>query len=108
MPVRLKLLIGGLGALASLALAAAPTLATHPRPKGATPLRMSLVPAYRQCVPPTDALVFQSNREGNNHIYWMNADGTRQAKLTYDDGTSEELEPGWSRSSESIAYASGG
>jgi hypothetical protein len=41
------------GALAMVCLlAAASAQATHPRPKGATPLRMSLVPAYAACAAP--------------------------------------------------------
>ena len=38
-------------AMASL-LAASPAQATHPRPKGATPIHMSLVPAYAACAAP--------------------------------------------------------
>ena len=33
-------------------LTAASAQATHPRPKAATPMRMSLVPAYAECVAP--------------------------------------------------------
>jgi len=40
-----------LGAAAILA-AATLALATHPRPKGATPIRVSLVPAYEECTAP--------------------------------------------------------
>jgi hypothetical protein len=41
------------GALVSLCLlVAAPGQATHVRPKGATPMRMSLVPAYAACATP--------------------------------------------------------
>ena len=40
-----------LAALASL-IVALPASATHPRPKGATPLRVPLVPAYAQCTAP--------------------------------------------------------
>jgi hypothetical protein len=39
-------------ALALLALLAAPAYANHPRPRGATPFRTSLVPAYKQCTAP--------------------------------------------------------
>ena len=46
-PTRFVTLIGGLGTLCLLI--AAPVQATHPRPAGATPLRVSLVPAYVQC-----------------------------------------------------------
>ena len=41
------------GALAMVCLlAAASAQATHPRPQGATPIRMSLVPAYAPCTAP--------------------------------------------------------
>jgi hypothetical protein len=41
------------GALAMVCLlTAASAQATHPRPKGATPIRMSLVPAYTACAAP--------------------------------------------------------
>jgi hypothetical protein len=41
------------GALAMLCLlAVAPAQASHPRPKGASPIRMSLVPAYAACAAP--------------------------------------------------------
>jgi hypothetical protein len=43
-------LFGGLAALCLLI--AAPSQATHPRPQGATPIRMSLVPAYAACAAP--------------------------------------------------------
>jgi hypothetical protein len=41
-----------LGGLATLLLVAAPAQATHPRPAGASPLRMPLVPAYAACAAP--------------------------------------------------------
>ena len=42
-----------LGAVATLCLLiTASAQATHPRPKGATPIRMTLVPAYAQCAAP--------------------------------------------------------
>jgi hypothetical protein len=47
--VRFVVLFGG---LAVLLLSAVTAQATHPRPKGATPLRLSLVPAYTQCGTP--------------------------------------------------------
>ena len=46
---RIATLFGG---LATLALIAAPAQATHPRPVGATPTRVSLVPAYAPCAAP--------------------------------------------------------
>ena len=48
--IRCLMLYGGLAALCLLT--AAPAQATHPRPKGATPIRMSLVPAYAACAAP--------------------------------------------------------
>jgi hypothetical protein len=43
-------LLGGMATLCLLT--AAPAQATHPRPGGATPIRMSLVPAYAACASP--------------------------------------------------------
>jgi hypothetical protein len=48
--MRFVTLLGGLAALCLLI--AAPGQATHPRPAGASPLRVSFVPAYSQCVAP--------------------------------------------------------
>lgn len=45
--IRLATLLGGLGLVCLLS--AAPVEATHPRPAGAKPIRLSLVPAYVQC-----------------------------------------------------------
>jgi hypothetical protein len=49
--------------------------ATHPRPKGATPIRVSLVPAYKQCTSPNSThgppLAFQScspPAQQSNHL----------------------------------------
>jgi hypothetical protein len=49
-----RMLLGlalGLGAVAIMVVAATAG-ATHPRPKGATPIRVSLVPAYNPCASP--------------------------------------------------------
>ena len=48
--MRCLMLYGALAALCLLTVASAQ--ATHPRPKGATPTRMSLVPAYAECAAP--------------------------------------------------------
>src|SRR5688572_19130943 len=48
--MRIATLLGGLALLCLLI--AAPVQATHPRPKGATPMRLSLVPAYQPCAAP--------------------------------------------------------
>jgi hypothetical protein len=47
---RIVTLFGGLATLCLLTAASAQ--ATHPRPKGASPIRMSLVPAYAACAAP--------------------------------------------------------
>ena len=48
--IRFVALFGGLTTLCLLV--AAPVQATHPRPAGATPIRLSLVPAYSHCAAP--------------------------------------------------------
>ena len=48
MVLPLALALGALGMM----LVASVANATHPRPKGATPLRASLVPAYNACATP--------------------------------------------------------
>jgi hypothetical protein len=48
--IRLGMLCGGLAVVCLLAATSAP--ATHPRPKSASPIRMSLVPAYAECTAP--------------------------------------------------------
>ena len=48
--MRIVTLFGGLAALSLLTAASAQ--ATHPRPQGAWPMRMSLVPAYAPCAAP--------------------------------------------------------
>jgi hypothetical protein len=48
--IRCLTLFGGVVVLCLLI--AVPAHATHPRPKGATPIRMSLVPAYAVCTAP--------------------------------------------------------
>jgi hypothetical protein len=56
----LALILGALGVILMAQLA----IASHPRPKGATPVRVSLVPAYDQCTSPNNThgppLVFGS------------------------------------------------
>jgi hypothetical protein len=41
-----------LGPVVSVLLLTPPAYGTHPRPKGATPMRLSLVPAYSSCTAP--------------------------------------------------------
>ena len=49
-------------------------------------------------------IVFASNREGNVQIYTMNADGSGQARLTYDGGNDDY--PRWSPSGAKILFQS--
>src|SRR5262245_7334412 len=49
--VSVALLVGAAGVM-GLMLMAQMASATHPRPKGATPLRVSVVPAYKACTAP--------------------------------------------------------
>ena len=48
MVLPLALALGAVGLMVMASMASA----THPRPKGATPLRVSMVPAYNQCAAP--------------------------------------------------------
>src|SRR5437667_8063465 len=48
MVLPLALALGALGLMVMAQMASA----THPRPKGATPLRVSTVPAFKQCTAP--------------------------------------------------------
>jgi hypothetical protein len=51
--VSVALLVGAVGALGLMMMMMAQLAsATHPRPKGATPLRVSVVPAFKQCTAP--------------------------------------------------------
>jgi hypothetical protein len=50
----LRLLLGSAIALIATSLAAIPAAATHPHPKSATPLRVSLVLANKPCVSPNE------------------------------------------------------
>ena len=54
-----------LGGFATLCLLAASAQATHPRPKSASPVSLSLVPAYKQCTysEPGSGTPSQANRE---------------------------------------------
>jgi Tol biopolymer transport system component len=50
------------------------------------------------------AIVFVSNRDGNNEIYVMNTDGSNQQRLTYNND--EDWTPAWSPDSTHIAFTS--
>ena len=49
-------------------------------------------------------IVFQSDRDGNNEIYVMNADGENQRRLTNNRVSDEQ--PTWSPSGQEIAFVS--
>ena len=49
-------------------------------------------------------IVFSSNRDGNDEIYEMNADGSSQTRLT--NNTVKDWFPKWSPDGEKIAYLS--
>jgi Tol biopolymer transport system component len=50
-------------------------------------------------------IAFVSNRDGNDEIYVMNADGSNQVRLT--SHPASDLEPDWSPDGRSIAFTSG-
>jgi hypothetical protein len=49
--VSVALLVGAIGVMGMMVMAQLAS-ATHPRPKGATPLRVSIVPAFKACTTP--------------------------------------------------------
>ena len=49
--VSVALLVGAIGVMSMMVMAQLAS-ATHPRPKGATPLRVSVVPAFKACTTP--------------------------------------------------------
>ena len=69
-----------LGGFATLCLLAASAQATHPRPKSASPLSLSLVPAYKQCTysEPGSGTPSQANREHGPPV--MDDDTAEQVK----------------------------
>jgi Tol biopolymer transport system component len=63
--------------------------------------RIDAAPAWS---PDGSKIVFHSNRDRNNEIYVMNADGTNQQRLT--EASSNESEPTWSPDGSKIAFVS--
>ena len=49
-------------------------------------------------------LVFESNRDGNEEIYTMNADGTNRVDLTRN--AADDTDPRWSADASRIVFAS--
>jgi Tol biopolymer transport system component len=49
-------------------------------------------------------IVFQSNRDGNNEIYTMNADGTNRVDLTRN--SADDIQPRWSPDGSQIVFVS--
>jgi Tol biopolymer transport system component len=49
-------------------------------------------------------IAFHSNRDGDNEIYSIKADGTGTAQLT--DNSADDVQPAWSPNGKSIAFAS--
>jgi Tol biopolymer transport system component len=49
-------------------------------------------------------IVFVSDRDGNNEVYTMNADGSNQSRLT--NNTAGEAWPSWSPDGTKIAFTS--
>ena len=52
----------------------------------------------------TGKIVFVSDRDGNNEIYTMNADGSDQKRLTFNGA--QDVQPCWSPDGQMIAWAS--
>jgi Tol biopolymer transport system component len=53
---------------------------------------------------PPQSIAFQSNRDGNNEIYVMNADGSDQTRLTFD--SADDQRPDISPNGKQIAFSS--
>jgi Tol biopolymer transport system component/predicted Ser/Thr protein kinase len=89
-----------------------------PIPPSPTPVPPSPTPAppTLTAIPPTATptmalpgwgqgrIAFVANRDGNNEIYVMKADGNRQTRLTYDPG--DDWSPAWSSDGNKIAFTS--
>jgi Tol biopolymer transport system component len=104
MGIRLRLAIGGLCVVTlSTIVVAGSAFAVHPRPKGATPQLVSLAVAYRECIT-NPKIAFQSNRDGNDEIYVMAANGSDQTRLTNDPAA--DTRPSWSPAGDKIAFTS--
>ena len=82
-----------------------PSPATTPVPT-ATPMPTPTPTPLPTTAPPSPAgkIAFSSNRDGNFEIYAMDADGSKQTRLTFNGD--KDLAPAWSHDGASIAFHS--
>ena len=78
-----------------------PTITPTPTPSPTPTPTPTPTPAP---TPSGGRIVFYSDRDGNNEIYVMQADGSNQTRLT--DNPAEDTEPGWSPDGTRIAFKS--
>ena len=78
-----------------------PTATVTPRPAPTstpaptTTTRPAVTPTPTSSAPPTGKIAFHSDRDGNREIYTMNADGSNQTRLTFNEAI--DSDPSWSR-----------
>jgi YD repeat-containing protein len=90
----------------SLTLHSRHTSKDIPRSQSSSNFILDLVPLALLLMPQTTGgkIAFASNRDGNSQIYWMNADGSSQTRLT-NNGTNDES-PRWSPDNTRILFQS--
>ena len=91
---------------AAAALRAATPVLRIPTPAPSAP---TAVPPTPPPVPPTPTprsrIAFTSDRDGDDEVYVMNADGSSQTRLTFDEAL--DVHPAWSPDGSRIAFSSG-